>query len=65
MGPLDETWRVSTRTGTQGQCVEARVAGRRVEIRDSKDRSGPVLTFTPGSWTSFVAFLDTGQRTAD
>ncbi|MDG4828666.1 DUF397 domain-containing protein [Solwaraspora sp. WMMD1047] len=62
---LNSTWRTSSRSGTQGQCVEARIAGRRVEIRDSKDRSGPVLTFTPGSWTSFVAFFDTDRLTAD
>ncbi|MEO3742112.1 DUF397 domain-containing protein [Plantactinospora sp. B5E13] len=55
MGPLDATWRVSTRTGTQGQCVETRRVDHRVEVRDSKDRDGPVITFSPTAWTNFIS----------
>nr|MDT0657869.1 DUF397 domain-containing protein [Micromonospora sp. DSM 115978] len=62
MTPLDETWRVSTRTGTEGQCVEARFARPRVEVRDSKDRSGPVLAFSPDAWAAFVASAGGGSR---
>ncbi|MBY8871746.1 DUF397 domain-containing protein [Micromonospora sp. PLK6-60] len=51
------TWRTSTRSsGNQGNCVE--VADNLpdvVGVRDSKDRQGPVLTFTPASWAAFVA----------
>ncbi|ATO13235.1 DUF397 domain-containing protein [Micromonospora sp. WMMA2032] len=49
-------WRKSTRSGDNGgNCVEVadNLPGI-VAVRDSKGRSGPVLTFTPASWTAFV-----------
>ncbi|MCT2276411.1 DUF397 domain-containing protein [Micromonospora chalcea] len=48
-------WRKSTRSGTQGDCVEVadNLAGV-VGVRDSKDPAGPVLTFTPDAWRAFV-----------
>ncbi|MFB9235692.1 DUF397 domain-containing protein [Plantactinospora siamensis] len=52
-------WRKSTRSsGNGGNCVEvaANLTGI-VGVRDSKDRQGPVLTFSPASWTSFVKGL--------
>ncbi|MDG4775030.1 DUF397 domain-containing protein [Solwaraspora sp. WMMD792] len=49
-------WRKSSRsTNTGGDCVE--VAGNlpgRVLVRDSKDRDGGILTFSPTAWTSFL-----------
>ena len=49
--------RKSTRSGTQGDCVEVadNLPGV-VGVRDSKDRQGPALTFTPSSWAAFVAY---------
>lgn len=51
-------WRKSTRSGGNGgDCVE--VAGTSpgvVAVRDSKNPTGPVLTFTFSEWK---AFLDT------
>ncbi|MEV0649361.1 DUF397 domain-containing protein [Phytomonospora sp. NPDC050363] len=29
--------------------------------RDTKDRTGPVFTFTPDTWTGFVAGLKSGE----
>ncbi|MEU8295870.1 DUF397 domain-containing protein [Micromonospora sp. NPDC048909] len=51
------TWRKSTRSGTQGECVEVadNLTGV-VGVRDSKDRGGPVLTFDTRAWRSFVEF---------
>ncbi|OHX04977.1 DUF397 domain-containing protein [Micromonospora sp. WMMB235] len=48
-------WRKSTRSGTQGDCVEVadNLAGV-VGVRDSKDPAGPALTFTPDAWRTFV-----------
>jgi hypothetical protein len=50
-------WRKSSRSsGNGGDCVE--VAGNLpgvIGVRDSKDRQGPVLTFEPAAWRSFVA----------
>lgn len=50
-------WRTSTRSGdTGGACVEVadNVPGV-ILVRDSKDRSGPILSFAPSAWRGFVA----------
>ncbi|MBO4208852.1 DUF397 domain-containing protein [Micromonospora echinofusca] len=50
-------WRTSTRSGSSGgNCVEVadNLPGV-VAVRDSKDRQGPVLRFTPAAWRAFVA----------
>ncbi|WP_431874166.1 DUF397 domain-containing protein [Micromonospora marina] len=51
----DAIWRKSTRSGTQGDCVEvADNLAAVVGVRDSKDPGGPVLTFTLDAWRAFV-----------
>ncbi|GAA3752184.1 hypothetical protein GCM10022225_40710 [Plantactinospora mayteni] len=49
-------WRKSTRSnGASGACVEvADNLPEVVGVRDSKDPSGPALTFAPQAWRSFV-----------
>jgi hypothetical protein len=49
-------WLVSSRCGTQA-CVEVRLADGMVEVRDGKDRSGPVLMLPRETWSVFVAQL--------
>jgi hypothetical protein len=48
-------WRTSTRSGTNGNCVEVadNLPGV-VLVRDSKNRTGGVLSFSPTAWRSFV-----------
>ncbi|MDW5329417.1 DUF397 domain-containing protein [Plantactinospora sp. KLBMP9567] len=54
-------WRTSSYSGANGNCVEvADNLGAVVAVRDSKDRSGPVLTFRPAAWTAFTASLRNG-----
>lgn len=51
-------WRKSSRSNGQGgNCVEVadNLSGV-VLVRDSKDRDGGTLTFTPAAWRSFVGF---------
>ena len=48
-------WRVSSYTGSDGNCVEVATASRTVRIRDTKDRSGPALTFTAPEWHKFLS----------
>lgn len=52
------TWFTSSHSDNGGTCVEvARIGDGSglVPVRDSKDPSGPTLTFTADAW---VAFLD-------
>ena len=52
----------STYSSTQGSCVEtATCACNEVLVRDSKDREGPVLRFTPAEWTAFVQGVKAGE----
>ena len=50
-------WRKSTRSGPNGgNCVEvAENLTGRILVRDTKDRDGATLTFTPTAWQAFVA----------
>jgi len=48
-------WRKSSRSsGNGGNCVEVGQANRDVAVRDTKDRSGPVLRFAPDAWRRFA-----------
>jgi hypothetical protein len=58
---LDTTWRKSTRSSTNGSCVEVRLSDATVEMRDTKDRTGPVLAFSADAWQSFVAAVHVGE----
>ncbi|HEY2723106.1 MAG TPA: DUF397 domain-containing protein [Pseudonocardiaceae bacterium] len=52
----NSTWRKSTHSNADYSCVEvADLHGGYRAVRDSKDRDGPVLLFTPAEWTAFTA----------
>lgn len=58
-------WRKSTRSNNGGNCVE--VADNLVDeygvvfVRDSKDRTGPVLTFSRTEWKAFTGGVRDGE----
>jgi hypothetical protein len=52
-------WKKSSFSGAGNDCVETRLVGSTVEIRDSFDPAGTVLTFSTDAWR---AFLDTMKR---
>ena len=58
---MDSQWRKSTRSGTNGACVEARYVNMTVEVRDSKDPSAPTLGFPCQSWVVFIAGLQASR----
>jgi hypothetical protein len=56
-------WRKSSYSGpTGGNCVEvaSNLPGI-VALRDSKDRQGPVLTFTEDEWRAFLQGARAGE----
>jgi hypothetical protein len=51
-------WRSSTYSGGNNECVEiADNIPTLISVRDSKRPVGPVLTFTPDAWRTFVNHL--------
>ena len=52
--PSGASWRKSSYSNAESNCLE--VAGRpgSVAVRDSKDPDGPALAFRPGGWTVFL-----------
>ncbi len=54
-------WRTSSYSGNGGgTCVEIGQARRGVLVRDTTDRSGPVLRFSPAAWRRFTGQVKTG-----
>ena len=52
---MNTPWKKSSRSGTNGgACVEVRRHDTSIQVRDSKDPNGPVLTFTPAEWDAFI-----------
>ena len=51
-------WRKSSYSGSDGgNCIEVADHGNRVLVRDTQDRAGPVLRFTPVAWCRFADLL--------
>jgi hypothetical protein len=49
-------WRVSSYSANGGtnNCVEVRFSVEETAVRDSKDRSGAVLSFPAADWRAFL-----------
>lgn len=54
-------WHKSSRSSGNGNCVEVAVVDEVVAVRDTKDRSGPMLVFTAAEWQAFVAGAKDGE----
>jgi hypothetical protein len=50
-------WRVSTRSGGNGDCVEVASLDGDIAVRDSKDREGPMLIYNCEAWRGFMRNL--------
>jgi hypothetical protein len=49
-------YKSSYSSGDSGDCIEIAVCPGTVHVRDSKDRQGPQLDFSPTAWGDFVSF---------
>jgi uncharacterized protein DUF397 len=48
-------WRKSSYSGTAGNCIEVTNLGdEALAVRNSKDPTGPLLTFTIDQWSAFT-----------
>jgi Domain of unknown function (DUF397) len=52
----EQAWIKSTYSGSEANCVEVAVRDR-VAVRDTKDRTGPVLHFTAVAWREFAGHI--------
>jgi hypothetical protein len=58
---MKPAWRTSSYTGNGGgNCVEVGDAARVIVVRDTKDRSGPTLPFSPAAWRCFADQVKAG-----
>ena len=53
-------WRKSSYSGPNG-CLEVAFVEGQVAIRDSKNKQGPVLIFTPTEWRTFLHGVVDGE----
>ena len=56
VAPNVSWFKSSYSSGEGGDCIEVAAGSGTVHVRDSKDRLGPQLAFTPEAWAEFVEF---------
>lgn len=61
MTALGPEWRKSSRSDSNGNCVQLRERDSRVEMGDSKDPTGPILGFSPETFADFIEDVKAGR----
>lgn len=56
----EATWRKSTRSAQNGECVEVALTLPTTRVRDSKAPHGAVLQFATPAWRTFLADVKRG-----
>jgi Domain of unknown function (DUF397) len=54
MEAIDPRWRKSSYSDNGGECVDVGQSADDVLVRDTQDRTGPELRFSPGAWRRFT-----------
>jgi hypothetical protein len=53
----DATWRKSSYSTANSECVEVARTADAVGVRDSKNATGPMLTLAPNGWSALIDTL--------
>lgn len=61
---MSGNWRKSSFSGSNN-CVEFRRTEFGIQVRDSKDPSGPVLDFNRAEWNAFLCGVTNGEFAID
>jgi hypothetical protein len=62
MEHIEEGWYKSSYSGNGGgSCVEVKMTGHSVLVRNSRDRAASVLEFTLDEWRAFTAGAHDGE----
>ncbi|MEU7135687.1 DUF397 domain-containing protein [Streptomyces sp. NPDC046261] len=65
-GRCDAAWHRSSYSTGMNNCVETASLGpRQLAVRDSKRTAGPVLRFSPATWSAFLMDLGRARRAGD
>ncbi|MGH3750382.1 MAG: DUF397 domain-containing protein, partial [Micromonosporaceae bacterium] len=56
-------WRKSTYSAQQNGCVEVNLTSAGAQIRHSKIPDSPIISFTTGQWSAWLAEVSTGHLT--
>ncbi len=54
-------WRRSSASGGDGACVEVAKSDSSVLVRDSRNRSEPVIAFTESQWRRFIGRIKSDE----